>query len=43
LSPEVEVKSSAEGPPAFLSDGEDNEADDPTASDPEELHAVAAE
>jgi ParB family chromosome partitioning protein len=42
-SAEVEVESGAETLPAFLADGEDNEANDPTASDPEEPQAVAAE
>src|SRR5262252_1814851 len=42
-SAEGEADSAAETLPAFLADGEDNEAGDPTASDPEEPHAVAAE
>jgi ParB family transcriptional regulator, chromosome partitioning protein len=42
-SAEVEADSAAETLPAFLADSEDNEAGDPTASDPEEPHAVAAE
>jgi ParB family chromosome partitioning protein len=42
-SAEVEADSGAETLPAFLADGEDNEAGDPTASDPQEAHAVAAE
>ena len=33
----------AETLPAFLADGEDNKAEDTTAPDPEEPHAVAAE
>src|SRR5215831_15808043 len=40
---EVEAESGAETLPAFLADGEDNEAGDAKASDPEEPHAVAAE
>ncbi len=40
---EVDSESSAETLPAFLADGEDDKAGDATASDPEELHAVAAE
>src|ERR1700732_3407142 len=42
-SVEVEAESGAEPLPAFLADGEDDDAGDPTASDPEEPHAVAAE
>jgi ParB family chromosome partitioning protein len=42
-SVELEAESGVETLPAFLADGEDNEAGDPTASDPEEPHAVAAE
>jgi ParB family chromosome partitioning protein len=42
-SAEIEAESGAEPLPAFLADGEDNEAGDPTASDPEEPNAVAAE
>jgi ParB family transcriptional regulator, chromosome partitioning protein len=42
-SVEVEAASGAEPLPAFLADGEDDDAGDPTASDPEEPHAVAAE
>jgi ParB family transcriptional regulator, chromosome partitioning protein len=40
---EVESESAAEALPAFLGDGEDDKVGDPTASDPEEPHAVAAE
>jgi ParB family transcriptional regulator, chromosome partitioning protein len=43
LSADAEAESGAETLPAFLEDGEDNEAGDPTSSDPEEPHAVAAE
>jgi ParB family chromosome partitioning protein len=39
----VDSESGAETLPAFLADGEDDKADDATASDPEEPHAVAAE
>ena len=39
----VEAESRAETLPAFPADGEDNEADDSTAADPEEPHVVAAE
>jgi len=39
----VEAESRAETLPAVPADGEDNEADDPTAADPEEPHVVAAE
>jgi ParB family chromosome partitioning protein len=42
-SMEVEAESGPETLPAFLADGEDDKAGDPTASDPEEPHAVAAE
>jgi ParB family chromosome partitioning protein len=42
-SAEVESESSTDVLPAFLADGEDDKAGDPTASDPEEPHAVAAE
>jgi ParB family chromosome partitioning protein len=42
---EGEAEPSAESLPAFLADGEDDDAGDPTASDPEERqpHSVAAE
>jgi ParB family chromosome partitioning protein len=40
---EVDSESGAETLPAFLADGEDDKAGDPTPSDPEEAHAVAAE
>ena len=39
---EVEGDSGAEALPAFLADGEED-AGDPTATEPEEPHAVAAE
>jgi len=42
-SAQVEADSAAETLPAFLADDEDNEPGDPSASDPEEPHAVAAE
>ena len=42
-SAQVEAESAAEPLPAFLADGEDDKVGDPTASDPEEPHAVAAE
>ncbi len=42
-SAEVEAESGAQLLPAFLAEGENTEADDSTASDPDEPHAVAAE
>jgi ParB family transcriptional regulator, chromosome partitioning protein len=42
-SMEVEAESGAETLPAFLADGEDDNAGDPKASDPAQPHAVAAE
>jgi ParB family chromosome partitioning protein len=42
-SAEVESESSTAALPAFLADGEDDKAGDPTASDPEKPHAIAAE
>ena len=42
-SVEPAAESRAETLPAFPADGEDNEADDSTAADPEEPHVVAAE
>ena len=42
-SAEVEGESGAETLPAFLADGEEDDAGDPSTADPEEPHAVAAE